>query len=51
MLNDDLAAGRLVQGLPGYESPARSMYLLFAPDRRPTPILHGFIVVMTTFGE
>jgi DNA-binding transcriptional LysR family regulator len=51
MLNDDLATGRLVQVLPGYESPSRPMYILFAPDRRPTPKLRSFIdFVVATFG-
>lgn len=51
MLDDDLASGRLVQVLPGYEAPARPMYLLFAQHRRPTPKLRSFIdFVVTTFG-
>ena len=52
MLQEDLAAGRLVELLPGFESPSLPMHLLYAPDRRPTPKLRSFIdFVVETFGE
>jgi DNA-binding transcriptional LysR family regulator len=51
LLDDDLAAGRLVRILPGYEPPSRPMHILFAPDRKPTPKLRSFIdFVVATFG-
>ncbi len=51
LLEDDLASGRLVRILPGYEPPSRPMHILFAPDRRPTPKLRSFIdFVVATFG-
>ncbi len=51
LLEDDLAAGRLVRILPGYEPPSRPMHILFAPDRKPTPKLRSFIdFVVATFG-
>ena len=52
MLQEDLAAGRLVELLPGFEAPSLPMHLLYAPDRRPTPKLRSFIdFVVETFGE
>ncbi|HHM8840639.1 TPA: LysR family transcriptional regulator [Pseudomonas aeruginosa] len=39
----DLAAGRLVRVLEGYELPARPMHLLYAADRRMTPKLRAFV--------
>ncbi|KGS07289.1 LysR family transcriptional regulator [Burkholderia sp. ABCPW 111] len=51
LVGDDLAAGRLVRLLPGYEPPARPIHLLYSPDRRPTPKLRSFIdYVIATFG-
>ncbi|KGM35195.1 LysR family transcriptional regulator [Inquilinus limosus] len=51
LLQDDIAAGRLVQVLPGYQAPSRPMHILFAPDRRPTPKLRSFIdAVVEAFG-
>lgn len=51
LLRDDLAAGRLVRVLPGYDPPSRPMHILFAPDRRPTPKLRSFIdAVVEAFG-
>ena len=51
LLEDDLAAGRLMRILPGYEPPSRPMHILFAPDRKPTPKLRSFIdFVVATFG-
>ena len=35
MLTNDLASGRLVRVLPGFQAPSRPMHILFAPDRRP----------------
>jgi DNA-binding transcriptional LysR family regulator len=43
MLTNDLASGRLVRVLPGFQAPSRPMHILFAPDRRPTPKLRSFI--------
>jgi len=52
LVQDDLAAGRLVQLLPGYEPPSRPIHLLYSPDRRPTPKLRSFIdAVVAAFGE
>ncbi|QCP50446.1 LysR family transcriptional regulator [Trinickia violacea] len=51
MLQEDLAAGRLVELLPGFEAPSLPMHLLYARDRRPTPKLRSFIdFVVETFG-
>lgn len=51
LLDDDLASGRLVRVLPGYEAPPLPVHLLFSPDRRPTPKLRSFIDFVTaTFG-
>ncbi|MDB5970265.1 MAG: LysR family transcriptional regulator [Hydrocarboniphaga sp.] len=51
MLRDDLASGRLMQVLPGYEGPSLPMHLLFASDRRLTPKLRSFIdFVVASFG-
>ncbi|KWZ40557.1 LysR family transcriptional regulator [Burkholderia savannae] len=51
LVGDDLAAGRLVRLLPGYEPPARPIHLLYSPDRRPTPKLRSFIdYVIAAFG-
>jgi len=51
LLQDDIAAGRLVRVLPGYDPPSRPMHILFAPDRRPTPKLRSFIdAVVAAFG-
>lgn len=43
ILADDLAAGRLVQVLPDYETPTRSLHILFAAIRPPTQTLRSFI--------
>jgi DNA-binding transcriptional LysR family regulator len=51
MLTNDLASGRLVRVLPGFQAPSRPMHILFAPDRRPTPKLRSFIdFVVAAFG-
>ncbi len=43
LTRQDLAEGRLVRALPGWEPATRPMHLLFAPDRRVTPKLRSFI--------
>ncbi|GLK67475.1 LysR family transcriptional regulator [Hansschlegelia plantiphila] len=49
---DDLAAGRLVQVLPDYETPTRPMHILFAATRPPTQTLRRFIDhVVDRFGK
>lgn len=36
-VREDLATGRLVRVLPGYDGPSRPMHLIYAADRRPIP--------------
>jgi len=43
LLADDLAAGRLLQVLPGWAPPATPMHLLYAQDRRPTAKLRSMV--------
>ena len=43
LLNEDVEAGRLVRLLPNYEPAARSLHVLYAPDRRMTPKLRSFL--------
>ncbi|WP_130617523.1 LysR family transcriptional regulator [Dyella amyloliquefaciens] len=43
LLADDLAEGRLLTVLPGWEPPATPMHLLYAQDRRPTAKLRSMI--------
>jgi DNA-binding transcriptional LysR family regulator len=43
LLREEVAAGRLVRLLPGYEPPPRPMHILHAPDRRMTPKLRSFL--------
>ncbi|WP_267222126.1 LysR family transcriptional regulator [Dyella silvae] len=43
LLADDLAAGRLLQVLPGWAPPSTPMHLLYAQDRRPTAKLRSMI--------
>lgn len=43
LLQDHLAAGRLVRVLPGYEGPSRPMHLLFAERRAQVPKLRALI--------
>jgi DNA-binding transcriptional LysR family regulator len=51
ILADDLAAGRLVQVLPDYETPTRPLQILFAATRPPTQTLRSFIDhVVVRFG-
>ncbi len=52
ILADDLAAGRLVQILPDYETPTRPLHILFAATRPPTQTLRSFIDhVVGCFGK
>ncbi|MFG1425969.1 LysR family transcriptional regulator [Roseixanthobacter glucoisosaccharinicivorans] len=52
ILADDLAAGRLVQVLPDYETPTRALHILFAATRPPTQTLRSFIDhVASRFGK
>ncbi len=51
-VRENLAAGRLLRVLPGYDGPCRPMHLIFAADRRPTPKLRRFIdAVVAEFGR
>jgi DNA-binding transcriptional LysR family regulator len=51
LVADDLEAGRLVQLLPDYEPPSRSMHILFAPGERTGPKLRSFVdFVVKRFG-
>jgi len=43
LVGADLAAGRLVPLLDGYEPPARPMYLIYPPDRSPPAKLKAFV--------
>jgi DNA-binding transcriptional LysR family regulator len=43
ILAEDLAAGRLVPVLPGYETPTRPLHIVFAATRPPTQALRSFI--------
>ncbi|MBV8048425.1 MAG: LysR family transcriptional regulator [Paludibacterium sp.] len=52
VLASEIAAGRLVRVLPGYEGPARPMHVLYPANRRPTAALRSFVEAMTaTFGD
>lgn len=42
LIGRDVAEGRLVALLPGYDLPARPMYLVYPPDRTPTAKLKAF---------
>ncbi len=51
IIAEDLAAGRLVRILPGWEGPVRPMHLLFPAARPLTPKLREFIdMVVREFG-
>lgn len=51
LLAGDVAAGRLVKLLPGYELPSRPMHIVYLRDRRMTPKLRSFIdFVVERFG-
>jgi DNA-binding transcriptional LysR family regulator len=51
MLADDIAAGRLVQVLPEWQPTPSPMYLVYAPDRRPTAKLRSVIdFLLSRFG-
>lgn len=43
---DDLASGRLVRVLQGFQPPERPMHLLTLPDRHPTPRLRSLVEFM-----
>jgi DNA-binding transcriptional LysR family regulator len=43
VIHNEIAAGRLIRVLPGYEAPSRPIHLLFHPDRRQTLKLRSFI--------
>lgn len=43
LVQDDLAAGQLVQLLTDYEASSRRIHLRCFPDRRPTPKLRSFV--------
>lgn len=43
LLNEDMAAGRLVRLMPDYEPVARALHLLYTADRRMTPKLRSFL--------
>ena len=47
LVDEDLAAGRLIRVLPDHAPPGRHMHLLTLPDRRPTPKLRSFVAFMT----
>lgn len=52
LFRESLAAGRLARVLPAFEGPSRPLRLLFARDRRQTPILKAIIEAATkAFGE
>jgi DNA-binding transcriptional LysR family regulator len=51
VLNDEIAAGRLVRVLPSYEGPARPMHVLHPAGRRPTVKVRSFVdAVIAEFG-
>ncbi|WP_233888006.1 LysR family transcriptional regulator [Paraburkholderia flagellata] len=43
LVEDDIAAGRLVEVLRDFPAPSRPLHILFAPDRRMTPKLRSFL--------
>ena len=47
LVDEDLAAGRLVRLLPDHAAPTLQLHLLTLPDRRPTPKLRGFVAFVT----
>lgn len=52
MVAEDIAAGRLARVLPRYESPPRSMHIVYLPDRRLSPKLRSFIdFLIERFGD
>ncbi|MBV8658551.1 MAG: LysR family transcriptional regulator [Burkholderiales bacterium] len=52
LVDDDVAAGRLVRLLSEYELPSRPMSIVYPADKRPTPKLRSFVDFMVaTFGE
>lgn len=52
LVADDIAAGRLVQVLPNFQSASRTLHIVYLPDRRLSPKLRSFIDFMVErFGE
>ncbi|AKJ70177.1 LysR family transcriptional regulator [Pandoraea thiooxydans] len=52
LVEDEIAAGRLIRLLPDYELPSRPMHVVYPADRRPTAKLQTFIeFVVGAFGE
>ncbi|VWD35945.1 LysR family transcriptional regulator [Burkholderia lata] len=52
LVEDEIAAGRLVRLLPEYEPPARALHALYASDRQMTPKLRSFLeFAVQRFGE
>jgi DNA-binding transcriptional LysR family regulator len=52
LVRDAVASDRLVRLLPEHEASARSLHILYAPDRRLTPRLRSFIdFAITRFGS
>lgn len=47
LLANEVAAGRLVQLLPGYELPSRPMHIIYLPDRRMSSKLRSFVDFVT----
>jgi DNA-binding transcriptional LysR family regulator len=51
LVDDELAAGRLVEVLTDFPVPTRPFHVMYAPDRRMTPKLRSFIdFVVAAFG-
>lgn len=52
VVRDDLASGRLIQVLPGYDTPCRPMHVLFSGSRPMAPKLRTFVdAVVDAFGH
>lgn len=52
LLEDDIAAGRLVRLMNDYEPPSREMHVVYAPDRRMSLKLRTFVdFVVEQFGQ
>jgi len=52
LVEDEIAAGRLVRLLPEYEPPARAVHALYASDRQMTPKLRSFLeFAVDRFGD
>lgn len=46
LARDSLMSGALKRVLPGFDTPARPMHLIYHPDRRPTPRLKTFVAAV-----